>query len=125
MAVQQMLTASAQREDSTASTTFTDLVPTPAIQFTTGANATITAMFVAECRVSAATKRLDVRILVDGAATNPANAAMTQTSKYETHSHVAFKNAVPPGTHTVKVQWRVSGGTGFVRNRTFTVFEVR
>lgn len=120
-----MLTGTAAREDSTTSTTFRNLVPTPGHVFTTTATATLTALFVTECRMSAATQRLEVRITVDGVVADPGVAVLTNGSKYETRSHLAFKTAVPAGTHTVTVQWRVSGGTGFVRNRSFTVWEVR
>jgi hypothetical protein len=120
-----MLTGTAARQDSTTSTTFRELIPTPAEVFSTTAVSTLTALFVAECRVSAATQRLEVRIMVDGAVADPGVAVLTNNSKYETRSHLAFKVSVPAGSHTVTVHWRVSGGTGYVRNRSFTVWEVR
>jgi hypothetical protein len=120
-----MLTGTAERQDSTTSTTFRELIPTPGEVFTTTAAATLTALFVAECRVSSTTKHLDVRIMVDGAVADPGVAILTNSAKYETRSHLAFKVSVPAGSHTVTVHWRVSGGTGYVRNRSFTVWEVR
>jgi len=120
-----MLTGTAEREDSTTATTFQDLVPTPGQVFSTTAAATLTALLVTECRVSAATVRLEVRIMIDGTVAHPGVVALTSRVKYGTSSHLGFKTAVPAGSHTVKVQWRVSGGTGFVRNRSFTVWEVR
>ena len=124
-APKQMLTGTAARQDSTTSTTFRNLVPTPGQVFSTTATATLTALFVAECRMSVGTQRLEVRITVDGAVADPGVAVLTNNSKYETRSHLAFKVGVPAGNHTVLVQWRVSGGMGFVRNRSFTVWEVR
>src|SRR2546426_11004766 len=106
-----MLTGTAAREDTTTSTAFHDLVPTPGEVFTTTKPATITALFVTECRVNAATHRLEVRITVDGVVADPGSAVLTQNAKYETRSHLAFKTSVAAGTHTVIVQWRVSGGT--------------
>ena len=120
-----MLTGTAKREDKTTSTTFKELVPTPGEVFTTTKTATLTALFVAECRVSAGTQRLEVRIKVDSVVADPKEAVMTQNTKYETHSHLGFKTSVAAGSHKVTVEWRVSGGTGFVRNRSFTVWEVR
>ena len=120
-----MLTGTAQREDTTTSTTFKELVLTPGEVFTTTKTATLTALFVAECRVSSATQRLEARIKVDGAVANPKEVVLTQNSKYETHSHLGFKTSVPAGSHTVTLEWRVSGGTGYVRNRSFTVWEVQ
>ena len=56
---------------------------------------------------------------------DPGPAVMTTNSKYGTHAHLAFKTSVREGRHTVTVEWRVSGGTGYVRNRSFTVWEFR
>ena len=120
-----MLTGTAAREDKTTSTTFQELIPTPGEVFTTTKTATLTALFVAECRVSSSTQRLEARIMVDNQVADPGAAVLTTNNKYETHSHLAFKTNVPPGSHTVTVKWRVSGGTGYVRNRSFTVWEVR
>lgn len=120
-----MLTGTAKREDKTTSTTFRELIPTPGQVFTTTKTATLTALFVAECRVSSNTRRLEIRIKVDSLVADPAEAVLTQSSKYATHSHLGFKTSVPAGSHKVTVEWRVSGGTGYVRNRSFTVWEVR
>jgi hypothetical protein len=120
-----MLTGTAARQDSTTSTTFKELIPTPGEVFTTTTQATITALFVTECRVSSATQRLEVRIKVDNLIADPGVAVLTNNAKYETRSHLAFKTSVPAGNHKVTVEWRVSGGTGYVRNRSFTVWEVK
>ncbi len=121
----QMLTGTAAREDTTTSTTFQELIPTPGHIFTTTQTATLTALLVAECRVSSSTRRLEVRIMVDDQVANPGEVVLTMNPKYETRSHLGFKTSIPPGSHKVTVYWRVSGGTGYVRNRSFTVWEVR
>jgi hypothetical protein len=120
-----MLTGTAEREDKTTSTTFKELIPTPGEVFTTTKTATLTALFVTECRVSASTQSLQIRITVDGVVAPPKEVVLTQNTKYETHSHLAFKTSVPAGSHKVTVEWKVSGGTGYVRNRSFTVWEVQ
>ena len=119
-----MLTGAAAKEDKTTSKTFNELVPTPGQGFTTSQKATITALFVAECRVSASTERLEVRIMVDNTVADPGDVVLTMTNKYETRCHLGFKTAVPAGSHNITVYWRVSGGTGYVRNRSFTVWQV-
>jgi hypothetical protein len=121
----QMLTGTAARQDVTASMVFVELVPTPSQVFSTTAPATLTAMLVTECRVSSAGQRLEVRIKVDNLVADPGVAVLTANSQYETHSHLAFKTQIPAGRHKVTVEWRVSGGQGYVRNRSFTVWEVR
>lgn len=124
-APKRMLTGTAERQDSTTSTSFSELIPTPGHVFSTSETSTITALFVAECKVSSAADRLEVRIKVDDQIADPGMAVLTSNTDYETHSHLAFKTSVPPGEHKVTVEWRVSGGQGFVRNRSFTVWEVR
>jgi hypothetical protein len=119
-----MLTGTAAREDHTGSTTFVDLVPTPGEVFPTTQTATLTALFVTECRINTPGQHLEIRITVDGNVADPGAVTLTNESVYSTHSHLAFKTNVPAGNHTVTVQWRVSGGTGYVRNRSFTVWEV-
>jgi len=120
-----MLTGTAEREDSTNAVAFGELIPTPGHVFNTAQAATLTALFVAECRVSRSGNRLEVRIKVDDDVAHPGVAVLTTNSRYETHCHLGFRTSVPAGRHTVTVEWRVSAGTGYVRNRSFTVWEVR
>lgn len=120
-----MLTGTAERQDSTTSSTFTELIPTPGEVFTTSKAGTITALFVAESRVSSSGEKLEVRIKIDDQIADPGVAVLTTNDKYETRSHLAFKTNVAAGEHKVTVEWRVSGGRAFVRNRSFTVWEVR
>ena len=120
----QMLTGSAAREDHTGSTSFVDLVPTPGESFATTQTSTVTALFIAECRINTPGQHLEIRIMVDNQVADPGPITLTAEPVYSTHSHLAFKTAVGQGNHTVTVQWRVSGGTGYVRNRSFTVWEI-
>jgi hypothetical protein len=120
-----MLTGTAAREDSTSATTFAELVPTPGQGFSTGRTATVTALFTAECRVSTAGAALEARVLVDGQVANPGSFVLTRETQHSTRSCLAFLSNVQPGHHMVTVQWRVTGGQGFVRNRSFTVYEVQ
>ncbi|OEU69957.1 MAG: hypothetical protein BA864_13315 [Desulfuromonadales bacterium C00003093] len=122
----QMLTGTAEREDNTSSTTFKKF-PAPGITLITSEPSTVTAFFVAECRVSSPGKKLEVRIKVDDQVVSPDVAVLTTNNQYESHSFLATtaKAKVPPGTHMVTVEWRVSGGKAFVRNRSFTVWEVK
>jgi hypothetical protein len=119
-----MVTGAGLFEVKITSTTFEES-STPGQVFTIGRAATITALLVAECRVSASTQRLEARITIDGVVAVPGEAVLTANDKYETHSHLCTKDDVPPGKHTVTVEWRVSGGTGFIRKRSFTVWVVR
>jgi hypothetical protein len=40
---------------------------------------------------------------------------------YMVYSFNLYKSSVPEGTHTVRIQWKVTGHTGYVRARTLTV----
>ena len=117
-APKQMLTGTAARQDSTTSTTFRNLVPTPRQVFSTTATATLTALFVAECRMSVDTA-LGSAHHVDGAVAirrrgldqqlevlDPEPSRIQVSARRESH-----------GIGPVAL----SGGTGFVRNRSFTV----
>ena len=119
-----MLTGTAQREDHTGSTSFIELIPTPGEVFTTTQPSTLTALFVSECRVNTPGQHLEVRIMVDNQVAEPGPVTFTTETNYSTHSHLAFRTTVPPGSHKVTVHWRVTGGTGYVRNRSFTVWEI-
>jgi hypothetical protein len=118
----QMLTGTAEREDSTRSSEFTELIPTPGMEIRTSRTSTISALFVAECKVSTAGRRLEARITIDGEVAHPGVAVLTTQSSYETRCHFAVKGQVPRGVHMVTVEWRVSRGTGYVRNRSLTVW---
>ena len=119
-----MLTATVAREDHTGSTSFVELVPTPGESLTTTQPSTLTALFIAECRINTPGQRLEIRIIVDNQVADPRPVTLTTEAVYSTHSHLAFKTAIPLGSHTVTAQWRVSGGTAYVRNRSFTVWEI-
>jgi hypothetical protein len=120
-----VVTGTAAREDSTSATTFTELVPTPGQGFSTGRTATITALFTAECRVSTAGAALEARIVVDGQVAHPGTFVLTRETQHSVRSCLAFLTGVQPGHHLVTLQWRVTAGQGFVRNRSFTVYEVQ
>jgi hypothetical protein len=105
-----MLTGTAAREDHTGSTSFVDLVPTPGESFATTQTSTLTALFIAECRINTPGQHLEIRIMVDNQVADPGQVTLTAEPVYSTHSHLAFKTAVGQGNHTVTVQWRVSGG---------------
>jgi hypothetical protein len=120
-----MLTGTAAREDSTVGTSFAELVPTPGQVFSTTQTCTLTCLLVTEARVSTAGAALEVRMMVDGKIANPGAAVLTTNTDYRTATHLAFLTGVQPGSHTVTVQWRVTTGRGYVRNRSFTVTEVR
>jgi hypothetical protein len=121
----QMLVGSATVEVKTTLRGYQELIPTPGIFIQTTQTASIVALFDAECRMESNVGCLQVRITVDGAVADPGDIVMTSNINYETHTCLAHKNQVPPGTHAVTVQWRVpTGGTGYVKNRTLSVWEV-
>ena len=68
---------------------------------------------------------LTVQIKIDDPLADPGTAVLTTGDRYETRSHLATKTRMPPGEHKVTVEWKVSEGKAFVRNRSLTVWEVR
>ena len=113
---------SAVRIDTTASTTFVNF-PAPGQTFTTTNYRNILVQFVTSARVTIPGEYLELRALVDGVPMNPSTMRYTGTEL----TSVAFSGwagAVAPGTHTVTLQWRVTGGSAVMENRTNTVWVI-
>jgi hypothetical protein len=96
------------------------IMPTEIVNFTTAYLATVT--FVVECRITGGNE-LKARI----SRTNPgaypmleSTAVLTTNSKYEMHCHMSgFR--LDPGKHELYLECCVSGGTGYVRYRFFSM----
>jgi hypothetical protein len=96
------------------------IMPSEIVNFTTKYLATVT--YVIECRVTGGYE-LKARIM----RTNPGpypmldpTVVLTTTSKYATHCHMSgFR--IDPGTHELYLECCVSGGTGYVRYRYFSM----
>jgi hypothetical protein len=119
----QVLVASASRTDSTTSNSFVDLVPTPGFVFDTTGTSTIMVEFFGSARLSDAGRAMDIRAEVDGTPVNPGAMRFSGTG-FTSISYAGFLSNVPAGRHTVNMQWLVTGGTGFMSNRTFIVWVI-
>ena len=116
-----VLFGSAQRTDSTTSTTFVELVPTPGQVFTTTGQSTFLVQFFGSARLSDAGRAMDIRAVVDGQPLNPNGMRFSGTG-FTSISYSGFLSNIGPGQHKVTLQWLVTGGTGFMSNRTFIVW---
>jgi hypothetical protein len=112
---------SAQRIDSTTSTIFVELVPTPGQVFTTTGQSTFLVQFFGSARLSDAGRAMDIRAVVDGQPLNPNGMRFSGTG-FTSISYSGFLSNIGPGQHKVTLQWLVTGGTGFMSNRTFIVW---
>ncbi len=113
---------------------------------TTTDNSTLTCLFVAEAIGATAisgpydshilpyTQPLEVRILVDNEIADPKQASFTPPvvsaylDHYSSHSFLAIKRNVPPGSHKILVEWNrpvndPELSNPRMRNRTLTVFQ--
>lgn len=113
---------SAQRTDPTTSTTFAELVPTPGQVFTTTGQSTFLVQFFGSARLSDAGKAMDIRAVVDGHPLNPTNGMRFSGTGFTSISYSGFLSNIGPGQHKVTLQWLVTGGTGFMSNRTFIIW---
>jgi hypothetical protein len=111
----------AARTDSTTSTSFVDLVPTPGQVFSTAGTTTMLVQFFGSARLSAAGQAMDIRATVDGREVNPGPMRFSGTG-FTSVSYAGFLSNIGPGTHRLLMQWKVTGGTGSVSNRTFIVW---
>ena len=117
----QVFFGTAARTDSTTSTSFVNLVPTPGQVFTTTGSSTILVEFFGSARLTDAGRAMDIRATVDGRAVNPGPMRFSGTG-FTSISYSGFLSNIGAGTHTVTMQWMVTGGTGFISNRTFIVW---
>jgi len=107
---------------STTGTTFPGIkvTPTELINFTVPYLATI--HYVIECRVTGG-HSLKARIMRTNEGPYPMldpTAVLTTNSKYEMHSHMAgFR--IDPGANEIYLEFCVTGGTGYVRYRYFSM----
>jgi hypothetical protein len=116
-----VLMGSAARTDSTTAKSFVDLVPTPGQTFTTNSVSTILVQFDGYARVGEVGRAMDIRAVVDGVPVSPGLMRFSSTG-YTTISYAGFLDDVQPGTHTVTMQWQITGGTAYMSNRTFVVW---
>lgn len=113
----------AARTDYTTSLSFVNLVPTPGQVFTTTGTSTIMVQFSGSASLSAAGQTMYIRATVDGTPVNPGQMSYSGTA-FSSISYAGFLPRVAAGTHTVTMQWMVTGGTGAISNRTFTVWVI-
>ncbi|HJR06256.1 MAG TPA: hypothetical protein VJ842_03245 [Pyrinomonadaceae bacterium] len=121
LGAKQAFFGTAARTDSTTSTSFVNLVPTPGQVFSTTGNSTFLVQFFGSARLSAAGQAMDLRATVDGNVVNPGPMRYSGTG-FSSVCYSGFLSNIGPGTHTVTLQWMVTGGTGFLSNRTFIVW---
>jgi hypothetical protein len=112
----------AENEIKTTITSFQGLKVMPSEIVTVTQNVIATVHYVLECRV---TGGYQLKAHIDrtndgGLPSLHDTAVLTTSAKYETHSAMAGFE-LPPGTHELYLEWCVSGGTGYIRYRFFTV----
>jgi hypothetical protein len=118
-----MKTGTSANLNATSSTSFQELPAVPSISVSTTQGSSITADFVAECRVTSG-GALHVRITIDGQVAAPDVAVLTSDDKWATHSYRAMIPSVTAGSHRATVQWRsATGASVYIRKRSFTVWE--
>ena len=111
---------SATRIDTTTSMTFVN-VP-GAMTFTTTQHRTFLVEFFTSARVTIPGEHLELRAVVDGVAVSP---TMKYTgTELSSVAYSGFLVGVAPSFHTVRMQWRVTGGSAIMENRNFIAWVV-
>ena len=115
-----MTFVSATRVDTTASTAFVN-VP-GAVTVTTTQHRTFLVEFFTSARVTVPGEHIELRAVVDGVAVSP---TMRYTgTELSSVAYSGFLVGVAPGFHTVRMQWRVTGGSAIMENRNFIAWVV-
>lgn len=83
-------------------------------------------IFSTEAYTNQQDKQISVRALVDALVAYPGSIGLTprEYSDYSdsrAYTYTLYLPSVSAGTYTVKIQWMVSGGTGYAGSRTLTV----
>ena len=114
----QVTSLTATRTDTTVSTAFVNV---PAgLTFTTTQHRAVMVQFFTSARLTVPGEYLELRAVVDGVPVNP---PMRYTgTELSSMAYSGVLAGVPPGFHTVFVQWRVTGGGAIMENRTFTAW---
>jgi hypothetical protein len=111
-------------EEATTSTTWVDM-PDMSVSITLERTSHIIIMFSATAYVEVLGNSIKVRAITDEAIPYPVEIVLTKGTQLTigTHSFTWNLPDVSAGTHTVKIQWLVSGGTGSgnVADRSLTV----
>jgi hypothetical protein len=113
-------------DDTQVTTTSTDYVDMPymSVSITIQNTSVIVIMFSAEATIGDAGQGIFVGANVGGTDAVPSYAVLATPSSdtlYNANSFNFYLDSVSAGTYIVKMVWKVSGGTGYVRNRTLLV----
>jgi hypothetical protein len=103
-------------DTSTTSTSFVDLM---SLTLATDSNRTITYFSAAGNNATSATA-LRFQLLIDGVVTRGCNTRCVSSGNGGTVSLVYYSSVLTPGSHTFKIQWSVSAGTGTINASTGT-----
>lgn len=109
-------------EISTTATAFQGIKVLPTQVVTIAHDMAAVIQFVVECRVTLG-HELRARMMRTNPGSYPSlenTVVLTTSPKYETRSHMAAFG-LPAGNHELYLEWCVSGGTGYIRYRYFTV----
>jgi len=82
--------------------------------------------FSTEAYTNQQDKQISVRALVGILVANPGSIVLTPKEFYDysdsrAYTYTLYLPSVSAGTYTIKIQWMVSGGVGYVGSRTLTV----
>lgn len=112
-----------QTEQSTSSTTLEDM-PEMAVNITLDRTSHLIILFSTEAK-PAYNQMILVQAMVNETTAYPGTIQLTPVGSispsYASYSYNFYLLSLSSGTYTVKMQWRVDGGTGYIRFRTLTV----
>jgi hypothetical protein len=99
-------------------------MPDTSVNLTLDKTSTVMIMFSTEATIGEAEQGIFIQAYIYQTQAVPSFVCLptpTNGTFYNAHSYNFYEQSVNAGTHTVKILWKVTGGTGYVRNRTLIV----
>lgn len=102
-------------------------MPDMALEITLETDATLLIVFSAQALITGTGQEMYVRAIVDSTQANPSTGVtLTKSPEWASYSYTFYSSSVSPGTHTIKIQWKLYDelGSGQVTLRTLAVIAV-
>lgn len=102
-------------------------MPDMEVEITLETDATLLIVFSAQASITGTGQEIYIRTIVDSTQANPSTGVtLTKSPEWASYSYTFYSSNVSPGTHKIKIQWKLYDelGSGQVTLRTLAVIAV-
>ena len=102
-------------------------IPDMEVEITLETDATLLIVFSAQASITGTGQEMYIRTIVDSTQANPSTGVtLTKSPEWASYSYTFYSSNVSPGTHKIKIQWKLYDelGSGQVTLRTLAVIAV-